>query len=126
MKIGPSQDIIAVQVKSFEKITYEELKYVLRSDELDRLLRENDFEASITGRDGNFDSLSLAADLCGVPQDEMKPGDLTVLFRRLPLVQDEEASFLSARDIADKFVLAVGVYKELHRSKSSTTEAVTI
>lgn len=125
MKIGPNQDVIAVQVKSYEKIVYEELKYVLHSDEFNKLLRENDFQASITGRDGNLDSLSLTADLCGLSQDEMKPGDLTVIFRRLPLVQDEEAAFLSIRDIADKFVLAVGKYKESQCLKPSKVESAT-
>lgn len=125
MNIGTHQDIIGIQVVPSDKLSYDELKRILESDELQIVLEQNDFKTIISGRDYSIDALSLSAEVCDFSHTAMKFGDLTVIFRRLPLIEDQESELMTPRDIADKFVLAVEAYKK-ERDKVKEKEKVSV
>ncbi len=110
MEIGLHQDVIGIRVAAHESLSYDDLSCVAKTADFAALLKKNEFSVSIIGREANFDTLQAIADMCNMKAREVKPGDLGVIFRRLPLIEADEAAFLSLRDIADKFVAAVDVY----------------
>ena len=110
MEIGPHQDVIGIHVAAHERISYLELKVIEKTPNFSELLEKHDFTMSVIGLGGDMDALQLVADMCGRKAKDVKPGDLAVVFRRLPLVEEQESSLLKPRDIADKFEAAVSVF----------------
>lgn len=109
MKIGSHQNMIGVHFTPQDNLKYVELKAILKGDDFKAILSKHDFKGNVVSLMG-IDACSACADLLDFKPEEVKLGDLVVLFRRLPHIQEKEAELMTPRDIADKFLVAARLF----------------
>ena len=106
-KLGARFSTYTVHIDSTEHVTYGALKKILEEEKLMSMLKENNIDYRIIGRDPCLDSLGLAASLCDMEDKEVQFGDFVVVFMRMPQTSVVEETQVELLDLASALVTAV-------------------